>query len=176
MQIEDKKKIVEELREKFQRSKVVITTDYKGLNVETLNLLRRRLREVGGEYKVVKNTLLTRASEDTDVAPLQQSFSGPSAIALSYDDPVAPAKVLKKFADEFKKPEIRGGVLNGKFLDLAAVKALADLPAREVLLAQVLSTMIAVPTSFVRVLNAVPVGLLNVLQALKEKKEAAVGE
>ena len=176
MQISDKKNIVAELHDKFQRSKVIIATDYKGLNVTALNDLRRRLREAGVEYKVVKNTLLTRASEETDAALLKESFKGPSAIALSYDDPVAPAKVLKKFNDEYKRPEMKAGVLNGKFLDLAGIKALADLPAREVLLAQVLSAMIAVPTSFVRVLNAVPVSLLNVLQAIKEQKEAGAGE
>jgi len=176
VQISDKKNIVAELHDKFQRSKVIIATDYKGLNVTALNDLRRRLREAGVEYKVVKNTLLTRASEETDAALLKESFKGPSAIALSYDDPVAPAKVLKKFNDEYKRPEMKAGVLNGKFLDLAGIKALADLPAREVLLAQVLSAMIAVPTSFVRVLNAVPVSLLNVLQAIKEQKEAGAGE
>lgn len=176
MQLDDKKKIVEELRDKFLRSKVVISTDYKGLDVTALNDLRRRLREAGVEYQVVKNTLLIRASEETDVAVLRETFKGPSAIALSYDDPVAPAKVLKKFSDEFKKPEIKAGALNGKFIDLAGIKALADLPSREALLAQVLSTMIAVPTSFVRVLNAVPAGLMNVLQALKNEREAAAGE
>ena len=100
LQIDDKKKIVAELHDKFARSKVVISTDYKGLDVGKLNDLRRKLREVGVEYKVVKNTLLVRASQDTDVALIHESFKGPSAVALSYDDPVAPAKVLTQFAKE----------------------------------------------------------------------------
>lgn len=176
MQIENKKKIVEELREKFLKAKVVITTDYKGLDVAVLSELRKKLREAGVEYKVVKNTLLVRASEGTDIALIRESFKGPSAVAISYDDPVAPAKVLKKFTDEYKRPEIKVGVLNGKFLDLNGIKALADLPSREILLARLLATMNGVPTSFVRVLNAIPSGLMNVLQALKDKKETPAAE
>lgn len=175
MRIEDKKKIVADLREKFLKSKIVITTDYKGLDVETLNDLRRKLRAAGVEYKVVKNTLLSRASEDTDVAVIQDSFKGPSAIALSYEDPVAPAKVLAEFAARHNKPQIKMGVLDGKLLDVIGIKALSALPSREVLLSQVLSAMNGVPTSFVRVLSAVPRSLLNVLQAIKTQKEEAAG-
>ena len=176
MRIEEKKKVVDELRERLLKSKVVIVTDYKGLNVVSLNELRRKLREVGVEYRVVKNTLLVRASEGTDAALIQDGFKGPSAIAFSYDDPVAPAKVLTQFAKDHSKPEIKVGILNGKMIDLSKIKALSALPSREVLLANVLSVMVAVPTSFVRVLNNMPVGLLNVLQALKAKKEDAAGE
>ena len=173
MEINEKKQIVEEMRKKFSESKVVIVTDYKGLDVEALSDLRRKLREAGVEYKVVKNTLLTRAAEDTDVALIQDSFKGPSAVALSYEDPVAPAKVLTQFAKEHQKPEIKMGVLEGKVLDPEGIKALSALPSKEVLLSQLLSVMNGVPTAFVRVLNAVPMGLLNVLQALKTEKEAA---
>jgi large subunit ribosomal protein L10 len=95
---------------------------------------------------------------------------------LSYDDPVAPAKVLTQFAKDHDKPEIKMGVLNGKVIGVPEIRALSDLPSREVLLAKLLSVMAAVPTSFVRVLNNIPVGLLNVMQALKEKKEATAGE
>ena len=175
MRLDDKKKIVQDLREKFLKTKVLIVTDYKGLRVESLNDLRRKLRDAGIEYQVVKNTLLRRASQETDVALIQDSFKGPSAIALSYDDPVAPAKVLTQFAKENEKLELRIGVMGGKVIDLNGIKALANLPSREVLLSQLLSVMNAVPTSFVRVLSAVPSGMLNVLQALKAKKEEAAG-
>lgn len=175
MQLEEKQKIVADLREKFLKSKIVIATDYKGLDVEAINELRRKLRDAGVEYKVVKNTLLTRASEETDVAVIRESFEGPSAIALSYDDPVAPAKVLTEFAKDHNKPEIKMGVLDGKLLDLAGIKALSALPTREVLLSQVLSAMNGVPTAFVRVLSAVPASLLNVLQAIKAQKEETAG-
>jgi len=175
LKLDEKKKIVEELREKFLKTKVLIVSDYKGLQVESLNSLRRKLRDAGIEFQVVKNTLLRRASQETDVALIQDAFKGPSAIALSYDDPVAPAKVLTQFAKENQKLEPRIGVMGGKVIDLNGIKALANLPSREVLLSQLLSVMNAVPTSFVRVLSAVPSGMLNVLQALKAKKEEAAG-
>ncbi|UCD90506.1 MAG: 50S ribosomal protein L10 [Desulfobacterales bacterium] len=173
MKLEKKKEIVRELKEKFARSKVVIVTDYKGLDVTTINDLRRKLGEVDVEYKVVKNSLLIRASEKTDSELIRDSFKGPSAIAVSYDDPVAPAKVLTKFAEENKNLEIKVGVLNGKVLDPNAIKALSRLPGREILLGQLLSTFSGVPTAFVRVLSALPAQLLNVLQAVKSQKEAA---
>lgn len=173
MKLDKKKEIVKDLREKFVRSKVVIVTDYKGLDVAAINDLRRKLREFEVEYKVVKNSLLIRASEETDVALIKDCFKGPSAIALSYEDPIAAAKVLTKFADEHDKLEIKTGVLEGKVLDINAIKAMSILPSREVLLGQLLSAINGVPTNFVRVLNAIPVQFLNVLQAVKEQKEAA---
>lgn len=173
MNISEKKQIIQDLHERFAKSAVVIVTDYKGLDVAAVTKLRRLLSEAGVEYQVVKNTLLVRASEETDVARIQALFKGPSAIALSYQDPVAPAKVLSQFAKENDKLEIKGGVLQGKVLDMAGVKALADLPSREVLLSQVLGALNAVPAGFVRTLNVIPVGLLNVLNAIKEQKEAA---
>lgn len=171
MRIDKKKEIVKDLHEKFIRSKTVIVTDYKGLDVATINDLRRRLREHEIEYKVVKNSLLVRASEETDVALIKECFKGPSAVALSYDDPVAPAKVLTQFSGEFNKLEIKTGVMDGKVLDLNAIKTLSTLPSREELLGQFLSTANGVVTGFVRTLSAIPVQFLNVLQAVKEQKE-----
>jgi large subunit ribosomal protein L10 len=173
VKIEQKKAIAEELHEKFAKAKVVIVTDYKGMDVAATNQLRRKLREAGIEYRVAKNSLLSRASKDTDIESISDQFKGPNAIALSYDDPVAPAKVLTDFMKTNAKLEIKVGVLNGKVLSIDDIKALSALPSREILLARVLSVMNAVPTSFVRVLSGVPVQFLNVLQAIKEKKEAA---
>lgn len=173
MKLEQKQKIVEELAEKFKKSKVLIVTDYKGLNVTTLNDLRRKLRESDIEYRVVKNTLLARASDDTDVSKIKDSFKGPSAIAMSFEDPVAPAKVLTKFAEENKKLEIKIGVMGNRVLSLDDIKALSSLPAREVVLAQLLSAMNAVPTGLVSALSNIPRKMINVVQAIKEQKEAA---
>jgi large subunit ribosomal protein L10 len=173
MRLEKKKSIVEELHDKFSRSKIVILTDYKGLDVAAVSDLRKKLNDVDVEFKVVKNSLLARASEDTDVSLIKEDFKGPSAIALSYDDPVAPAKVMTAFADGNDKLEIKIGVMSGKRIDIKGIKALSSLPTREVLLSQVLSAMNGVPTSMVRVLNAVPQKLLYALQAIKEQKEAA---
>jgi len=169
---ENKIQIAENLKERFSKSKVVIATDYKGLNVTAMNDLRRKLREADIEYQVVKNSLLIRASQDTDVALIKDYFVGPSAIAISYDDPVAPAKVLTEFAKENKKLEIKAGVMGDKMLDLSAIKSLAFLPSRDVLLSQVLSAMNGVPTAFVRVLNGVMGNFLNVLTAIKDQKES----
>ena len=173
MRLNEKIKIAEDLKEKFSKSKVVIVTDYKGLNVTTINSLRRKLREADIEYRVVKNTLLIRASEDTDVAVINEFFKGPSAVAISYDDPVMPAKVLTEFAKENKNLTIKAGVMGNKLLDVNDIKALSSLPSREVLLGQILSAMNGVPTSFVRVLNGTIGQFLNVLTAIKDQKEAA---
>lgn len=173
MNLEEKKKIVEELHEKFLKSEIVIATEYKGLNVAKINDLRSKLREAKVEFKVVKNSLLARAAKETDVELIEKEFVGPSAIALSYDDPAAPAKALTAFADSNNMLAIKAGVLKGKVLDPSAIIALSKLPAREVILAQLLSSMISIPTALVRTLNEVPRGFLNVLQALKEQKDAA---
>jgi large subunit ribosomal protein L10 len=173
VKLDEKKQIVEGLRDKFSKSKVVIVTDYKGLDVARMTDLRRQLQEAGVEYQVVKNTLLVRASEDTDAALLREVFTGPSAVAFGYDDPVSPAKVLTQFAKDNDKLEIKAGVMNGKIIDPAGILALSKLPSREVLLAQLLMTMNAVPTGLVRALADVPRRFLNVVQAIKEQKEAA---
>ena len=173
MRLEEKQKITEDLHERLSKSAVVVVTDYKGLDVSSMNDLRRKLREADIEFQVVKNTLLVRAAKDTDVAVIQDYFKGPSAVALSYSDPVAPAKILMQFAKDNPKLEIKGGVLKNKVLDPDAIKALAMLPSREVLLGQFLSVLNEVPTSFVRTIAEIPRSLLNVLTAIKDQKEAA---
>jgi large subunit ribosomal protein L10 len=171
LRLEAKQQIAEDLHDRFSRSAIIVVTDYKGLDVASMNDLRRKLREAEIEYQVVKNTLLVRAAEDTEVAVIKDYFEGPSAVAISYDDPVAPAKVLTQFAKDNNKLEIKVGVLNGKVLDINAIKALATLPPREVLLAQFLSALNAVPTSFVRALAEIPRSLVNVLTAIKDRKD-----
>jgi large subunit ribosomal protein L10 len=170
LKLDEKKQIVQDLTERFAKASVVILTDYKGLDVPSMSDLRRRLKQAGIDYKVVKNTMMVRAAQETPIAVLQSHFQGPSAVAIGYQDPVAPAQILTKFAAESKTFAVRAGVLQGKLIDPAGIKALADLPSREVLLGQLLSVMVGTPTAFVRVLTAVPRSLLNVLNALKEKK------
>ena len=173
MRLDAKKKIAEDLHDRFSRSAIIVVTDYKGLDVAAMNDLRRKLRAEAVEYRVVKNSLLVRAADDTEAALIKKHFKGPSAVAISYEDPVAPAKVLTQFAKENDKLGIKIGVLNGKVLDVNAIKELASLPGREVLLAQLLATLNAVPTSFVRVLAEIPRSMLNVLAAIRDQKEAA---
>jgi len=173
MRLEEKQKITQDLHERFSKSAIVVVTDYKGLDVSSMNDLRRKLREEDIEFQVAKNTLLMRAAKDTEVALIQGYFKGPSAVALSYTDPVAPAKILTQFAKDHQKLEIKGGVLNHKVLDAGAIMALAKLPSREVLLGQLLSVLIEVPASFVRTIAEIPRSLLNVLTAIRDQKETA---
>mgnify|MGYP001815551024 FL=1 len=172
MRLEKKQKITEDLHERFSKSAIVVVADYKGLDVSAMNALRRKLREEDIEFQVAKNTLLIRAAKDTEVALIEDYFKGPSAVALSYTDPVAPAKILAQFAKDNQKLEIKGGVLKNKVLDVDAIKALAKLPSREVLLGQLLAVLNEVPTAFVRTLAEIPRSLLNVLTAIRDQKEA----
>ena len=172
MRLEKKQKITEDLHERFSKSAIVVVADYKGLDVSSMNALRRKLREEDIEFQVAKNTLLIRAAKDTEAALIEDYFKGPSAVALSYTDPVAPAKILAQFAKDNQKLEIKGGVLKNKVLDVDAIKALAKLPSREVLLGQLLSVLNEVPTAFVRTIAEIPRSLLNVLTAIRDQKEA----
>ena len=173
MNLEDKKKIVHDLNQRFSKAAVVIVTDYKGLDVAAINDLRRRLRKEEVEYQVVKNSLMVRASQETDVALIKETFKGPSAVAMSYSDPIAPAKVLTEFAKDHDLFEIKVGVMDGKILELNEIRALSALPSREVLLGIFVSVLNNVPTGFVRTIAEIPRRLLNVLQAIKDQKEAA---
>lgn len=172
MRILKKQEIVGELKDKFAKSKVVIATNYIGLNVAEMNSLRRKLRESGSEYHVVKNTLLHRASEGNAAEPLREFYQQNTAVALSYSDPVAPAKILVEFAKDNPKLIIKAGALNGKLVSANGIKALADLPPRDVLLGQLLSVMNGVPISLVRVLSGVQQQLVNVLLAIQDQKQA----
>ncbi len=173
MNLSEKKTIVEDLHDKLKKSKLVILADYKGLNVKHMTDLRSELRKVDASCKIAKNSLILRASDETDVALLKDFLTGPNALILSYEDPVAPAKVLTDFAQENKALQIKSAVLNGKLINIDEIKSLSMLPSREVLLSQVLSALNGVSTSFVRVLNGVTGNLLNVLNAIKDQKESS---
>ena len=166
-----KDEIVADLHERLSRSKVAIMTDYKGLNVEAITKLRNELRNSGAEFQVAKNSLVKLAVKGTNLEGLEKYLQGPRAVALAYDDPVAPAKALVNFAKDNDKLEIIGGVLESKVITQDEIQNLAKLPSREELLASVLYAMNAVPTGLVQVLAAVPRNLLNALVAIRDKKE-----
>ena len=171
MRKQEKAEIVQEIQEKVAKSQIGILADFKGLKVEDMTRLRRQLQEAGGELKVVKNTLLTRAAAgDSPMAPLTSQFTGPNALTLGYQDPVALTKVLIKFAQERPMLQIKAGVLGGQVLSAKDLEALSKLPAREVLLAQLLGVLQGVPTALVTVLAGVIRNLLYVLVAFKDKK------
>nr|MBF0223437.1 50S ribosomal protein L10 [Desulfobulbaceae bacterium] len=171
MNRDEKASIVQDLSVKFGKAKIAIVSDYRGLTVSEFEELRVALKNCNSEVKVAKNTLLRRATEGTDFATMCDQFKGTTAVTLSYDDPVGPAKVLVNFAKDHSKLEIRSAVLEGKQISKDDLTALSKLPSKEVMLSQLLSTMLAVPTGFVRVLNAIPQKLVYALQAVKDQKE-----
>lgn len=167
-----KEQIVQELKQKLNDSQAAFLADYRGINVDQATALRRELTSAGVEYRVVKNNLLKLAAEDTPAVDLQPYCAGPTALALAGDDPVAPAKILSKFAKEIDAFELKAGVLSGKPLSVADITALAELPSREELLAQALSSMNAPLTNFVGTMAAVPRSLVQVLNAIGQNKAA----
>jgi large subunit ribosomal protein L10 len=173
LKLSEKQACVERLKTRLEETQISIIVDYKGLDVETMTQLRSELRKEGVELEVVKNTLLALASAGTGTEVIKKSFVGPNAIATCKKDPVAPARVLVKFAEKNEKLTIKIGALNGKALSLEEIQSLAKLPAKEVLLGQLLGVLNAVPTSMVRVLAQVPRSFLTALNAIKDQKEAA---
>ncbi len=172
--VKAKAKVVDDILEKAGRSQIGILTDFKGLKVEEMTRLRRQVPEASGELKVMKNTLLRRAAgADSPLEPLVEKFTGPNAMTLGFGDPVALTKVLIKFAQEKPQLEIKAAVLGGQLLSPKDLEALSKLPAKEVLLAQLLGVLNGVPTGLVTVLAGVIRGLLNVLVALKDQKAAS---
>jgi large subunit ribosomal protein L10 len=168
---QEKAEIVQAIQAKVAKSQIGILTDFKGLKVEDMTRLRRQLQEASGELTVVKNTLLRRAGgEDSPLAPLVSHATGPNALTLGYADPVMVTKVLIKFAQEKPQLVIKAGALGGQALTVKDLEALSKLPAREVLLGQLLGVLQGVPTGLVTVLAGVIRNLLNVLVALKDKK------
>jgi large subunit ribosomal protein L10 len=166
----EKEDFIEEMKGRLQKAHATFLVDYKGLDVDAMNSIRAELRKSETEFRVVKNRLLNLASLDTDTSSLKEYFKGPCALAITYDDVVAPAKALMEESKKSENLNIKVGQISGKIMDLEGIKRLAELPSREVLLAQVLSTMQAVPSSFVRVLNGVLVKFLNVLKAIESQK------
>ena len=173
MNRDEKSAIVAELNDSFKRAKFSVVTDYCGLKVSELEKVRAELRGCNSEIRIAKNTLLKRAVADTACEPLSTDFTGTTAIVMAYDDPVTPAKVLAKFADDHAKFQLRSAVLEGEKITVDNIVALSKLPSREVLLGQLLSVMNGVPTALVRVLSGVPRTFLYGLQAIKEQKEQA---
>lgn len=172
MNRESKQQIIAELHDKLKAAKAVFLADFRGMNVGLATQLRNELRSAAVEYKVVKNTLLELASKDTDKESLNSHYTGPTAIAMSYDDPVAAAKVLSRFAKEKQAVfKLKAGVLSGKPLSVADIQALSDLPSREVLIAKLLGTLNAPITNFVGTLAAVPGSFVRALDAIRAKKE-----
>lgn len=135
---DEKQKVVDDIKQKFQGSTGVVLADYRGLTVSQVTNLRVELRQAGVEYRVLKNTMVRRAADEVGIQGLEQYLEGPTAVAFSAD-PVAPAKILSEFSKKNKNLTIKAGVLEGKVIGPEKIKDLANLPSREVLLSQVLA-------------------------------------
>ncbi len=170
---EEKAASVAELREKLIGAQGAVLTDYRGLSVAEMTELRTLLRKSAVEYRVVKNTLAKIAIQGTDLAGLAQFLEGPTAIAVSRTDPVAPAKVLAGWAKSRGTFPIKGGAVEGQVVGPEAVRAMGDLPPREVLLARMAGVFQAPLQGLVQVLGAHIRQLAQVLEQVRQQKEKA---
>lgn len=171
----DKVATVEEIRETFNAAKATLLTEYRGLTVSEITSLRRKLRETGGEYHVVKNTLFRRAIGDALSPELDALLVGPTAIAVANDDPVATTKALLDFLRELRKPEVavKGGYLDGRVLKPEEVVALSKIPPRPVVLGQALGTLQGPLTGFAGTMQGILSEFARTLQARCEQLQAA---
>lgn len=152
--LEQNKKVVADLVELLKSAQAGVLVDYRGITVEQDTQLRNKLREAGVEYKVVKNTLTRFAANEVGYQELDSSLHGPTALAISSTDPVAPAKVLSDFAKDVEAIEIKAGFLDGKVISLDEVKTLASTPSREVLIAKIMGSLNSPISKLVRTLQA----------------------
>ena len=173
MNREVKSEVVQELQETLGKVASLIVADYRGVTVDEVNGLRSEIRKADCTYRVVKNSLFKRAIEGTAMEGLAPLFKGPTSIAYSYEDPVAPAKIIDKFEKDLQHLEVKGAYLDGQVLDKAGVKSLATMPGKDELRAKLLMTFLAPATEFVRLLSAGPQNFLYLLSA---REQALQGE
>jgi len=166
----EKATIVEDLQAKLNGSPFLFIADYTGLKVDQFGVLRNRLDEVGARCHVVKNTFLRRAAQDAGLPELGE-LKGQTAIIVGDKDVAAAAKILKNFVGEFKKPVVKAGVIDRAVVSTDQIAAIAELPSREVLLAQLLGTLQSPASTFVRLLNEPASALARVLKAHAENAE-----
>lgn len=168
----EKEAIVQELKEQIEGHAITILSQYQGINVEQVTELRNKLRAENVTFKVYKNTLAKRALDELGFSDAVEFMEGPTVWAFC-EDPVAPAKVLKDFAKGVNAIVMRGGILDGKTVGSDQLRALADLPSRDQLLAQVVGTIAMPLRNLVGALSAVPRNLVNVLDQVRKQKEEA---
>jgi large subunit ribosomal protein L10 len=168
---EKKQELVKSYAEKFSRSQAAILTNYSGLPVIELNQLRNKMREAGSGYHVVKNRLVKLALREAGLPVPEELLRGPTAIGFCYEDMIAPAKVLTEYAKESRILTVKGGILGEKVIDVQVISSLADLPPRDVLLAQLLSGIQSPIAGLVNVLSGTLRGLVTVLKARADQME-----
>ncbi|MDI6772414.1 MAG: 50S ribosomal protein L10 [bacterium] len=164
---------VTHLKARLDRSAAVILTDFRGLTVGEITVLRGRLRNVGAEYRVVKNRLFRIAADASGIEGLEQQLEGPTAAAFVSDDPVPVARVIQEFSRQSRKLTIKGSILAGAVIDDVRTRVLADLPDRAVLLARVVGGIAAPLSGLVGVLSGLPLKLVRALDQIREQRTAA---
>ena len=169
-EVERKKKIVEELKEKIDSANVLVVSDYRKVSVKEITELRKNLREQEAEYKVVKNTLMERAVDKAGFSELKEHLKGPVAVLFGYKEPVTPLKALVDFVKEIEKGEIKAGVIEKTFVDGEKIAEIAKLPRKEVLLSRVVGGFQAPMYGLVNVLSGTIRKLVYALNAVSEKK------
>ncbi len=152
---EAKKVLVAEIHEKLNDAKSLVLVDYMGIDVEEATQLRKECREAGVDYKVYKNNLVKRALEGTGFEEIDKDLTGPNAFAFSYEDATAPARILKKFAKDSKSLELKSGIIDGVYYDVAGIEKIADIPSREVLLSKILGSIKSPLSNFAYLLKAI---------------------
>lgn len=172
MKKEEKEVMVSELKQKFSRAKMAVLAEFSGMEVEELREVKSALRRAKGEFKVVKNTLAYRAAEGTTLQGIRDHFKGPIAVALGYEDPVAPTKALNTIADKQKKLKIKVGVVENQVVDLVRLKQISKLPPKEVLVGQFIGRLKSPLYSFAGTLNGVLSKFVRTLQAVHDKRQA----
>jgi len=150
-----KQVIIDEIKAKLDGAQSAVVIDYMGTTVAQADTMRKKLREANVDYTVYKNTLIKRAIEGTEFAPLADVLDGPSAIAISKEDATAPARVLKEVIDEFKKMEFKAGVVEGNFFDQNGIKEIASIPSRDVLIAKFMGSIQSPVSKAVRTFQAI---------------------
>ncbi len=166
-------KILLETNERLQGVRGVFLADFSGMDVEMLSSLRKKCREQKVQFRVIKNTLLKRAFHEQGITALDPYLEGPTGLVFSPDSEVSPAKILADFAKEKEKPRIKAAVVDGRLYDPKAVAILATLPSYEVMLSQVLSTLIAPMTQFLAAIDAtlrLPATMADVLERERAKE------
>ena len=161
---------VKELSDKLSRAKSIYFTDYLGLNVSDVTSLRRKFFDGNVEYMVVKNTLLKIASDQNKINLGDELFSGSTAIAISYDEPVLAAKIIKGFLKDHDLPSVKGVFFEGSYLPASEFEKIANLPSKEDSLAKIIVMLNSPVQNIVNLLNSPMVKLMNVLNGLKENK------
>ena len=153
--IEAKKGVVADIRQKFEKAQSAVLVDYRGLNVAEDTELRNLLRKAGVEYAVLKNTMINLAVKDMGIDEIKTHLEGPTAVAFGMEDAVAPAKVLSDFMKKTKKVGVKCGVVDGAYIDDKGVEALANTPSREVLIARIMGSMMSSVSKFVYCVEAI---------------------